>query len=496
VLKGVGDAETAELKQEIELKLELSRDAVEAFERSAFLPAQCDQANLQACYFDTPDRQLRAQGYTLRIRRSGGKREQTVKAGCEGGGGLFVRAEWEMPVTQDEPVLDARTPIAGILGDAADRIAPAFHVDVERRTWFITEDKAEVELVLDTGVVRAGERQAPICEIELESKTGEPSALFSLARRIEEVVPVRLGVAAKSERGYRLLDSAPGSFKAEPVILKPGSRTEDVFQAVVRACVRHYRLNEGLLLDHYDPLALHQARVAVRRLRSALTLFKPMLEEADVTRFQDELRWLAKLLGEARDLDVLVERTAPGILHDRIDAAREVVHAKVIEALKSQRVRGMMIDIVEWLTLGAGHVDCGAGRLRDQPAEQFTARRLQHFHRWVVKHGRKMAKLNDEQRHEIRKKAKKLRYASEFFSGLFTGAKKERRRHSRYIKALEVLQDELGALNDLVSTPGLLAQHGLSGDVGVVKGDGTKKKLIAAAAEAHGGLADAKRFWR
>jgi inorganic triphosphatase YgiF len=484
------------LKQEVELKLELPQDAVEAFGRSAFLPAECDEANLQAAYFDTPDKQLKALGYTLRIRRSGDKRVQTVKAGYEGGGGLFARAEWEMPVTQDEPVIDTRTPIAGLLGDDADSIAPAFHVDVERRTWLITEDKAEIELVLDRGVVRAGERQAPICEIELESKAGEPYALFSLARRIEQVVPVRLGVAAKSERGYRLLESASAFFKAEPVMLKPGSRAEDAFQTVARACVRHYRLNEGLLLDHYDPLALHQARVAVRRLRSALTLFKPMLEEADVTRFQDELRWLAKLLGEARDLDVLVERTAPGILHDRIDEARATVHGKVIEALKSQRARGMMIDIVEWLTLGAGHMDCRAGGLGDELAEQFTARRLQHFHHWVVKHGRKMAKLNDEQRHEIRKKAKKLRYASEFFGGLFTGEKKERRRPSRYIKTLEVLQDQLGALNDLVSAPGLLAQHGLSGDAGAVKGRGAKKKLIAAAADAHADLAEAKRFWR
>ena len=485
------------MKQEVELKLELPQNAVEAFERSGLLPSEGAKAELQAVYFDTPDRQLEAKGYTLRIRRSGHERIQTVKAdNGQGGGGLFARAEWEMPVTQDEPVIDTRTPIAAALGEAADMIAPAFHVNVERRTWSIAEGQDATELVLDIGTVSAGERQAPICEIELESKAGGPAALFSLARQIEALVPVRLGVAAKSERGYRLLAAAPSSFKAEPVSLKTGNRAEEAFQIIVRACVRHYRLNEGLLLDHYDPLALHQARVAVRRMRSALTLFKPMLAEADVSRFQAELRWLAKLLGEARDLDVLLDRTEPGELQDRIDAARGVAHAKVIDALGSQRVRGMMIDIVEWLTLGAGKVAPDAERLRDEPAELFAARQLQRFHRWVVIHGRRMTKLDDERRHEVRKKAKKLRYASEFFAGLFFGTKKERRRHGRYIEALEVLQDDLGALNDLVSTAGLLSKHGLSGDPDAVKGGGSKKKLIPAAADAHEELADAKPFWR
>jgi CHAD domain-containing protein len=107
-----------------------------------------------------------------------------------------------------------------------------------------------------------------------------------------------------------------------------------------------------------------------------------------------------------------------------------------------------------------------------------------------------MTKLDDQRRHEVRKKAKKLRYASEFFSELFAGTKKERRRYVRYIETLEKLQDELGALNDLVTMPSLLAQYGLTDDAAVVKCGGSKKKRLAAAADAHEELADAKRFWR
>lgn len=477
------------MNQEIELKLELPRNAVEMFEKSPLIPAKGKAATLKAAYFDTPDQQLRGQGYSLRIRKSGNKRIQTVKADRGGsGGGLFSRGEWEMPVSDDRPIIDTRTPLASVLGDAAEAVAPAFQIDVERRTWLLEEQSASAEMVLDKGIVRAGGREAPICEIELELKAGDAAALFALARRIEAVAPVRLGIAAKAERGYRLLDAMPASFKAEPVALQPDVSPQAAFRVIAHSCVRQYRLNEELLLDHYDPQALHQARVAIRRLRSALTMFKPILDEQDIVRFQGELRWLARLLGEARDLDVLVGSVEPGSLHDRIDAARTRVHADVLAALASRRVRALMIDIAEWLTLGTAQ-DSGS-------AEDFAADRLQRFHRWVVRHGCHLAKLDDEHRHAIRKKAKKLRYASEFFASLFSGTKKERKRHAAFIKALEALQDQLGALNDLVSRPALLAQHGLDSSDAKDSWQGKdKKKLIAAAAKAHGELADAAPFW-
>ena len=106
-----------------------------------------------------------------------------------------------------------------------------------------------------------------------------------------------------------------------------------------------------------------------------------------------------------------------------------------------------------------------------------------------------MAKLDDEHRHEVRKKAKKLRYAAEFFGSLFDG-KKQQRRYGRYIEGLEDLQDVLGALNDLASTGTILAQHGLPTDAELSGGARGKKKLLAAAQDAYEALADAKLFWR
>lgn len=482
------------LKQEVELKLELAPDAAAAFEQWGLLPAGSKAAKLHAVYFDTPDLDLARRGVSLRIRKSGRKSIQTVKADGGGGSGLFARAEWEMPVTGHVPVLDARTPVAAMLGEAVQAIEPAFHVDVERRTWMLEEDGAQIELVLDRGLVSAGERQSEVCEIELELKAGDRAALFALARRIDAEIAVRPGVLTKAERGYRLRDAAPIAIKAERVALDPSIAAGEAFLQIAGACLRHYRLNEALLLDHYDAKALHQARVAIRRLRSALSLFRPMLRQEDVTRFQDELRWLAGMLGEARNLDVLT-----GWIEDedcllRLEAARKEAHEQVGQWLASARVRGVLIDLAEWLALGAGRVEGEQLVMRKAPAAAFAVRRLRRLRRRMGKDGAHLEKLTDEKRHEVRKDAKKLRYASEFFAALFRG-RKQRRRHGKFIAALEEVQAGLGELNDLVIAPGILARHGLSGDGMAAFRPSRKRKLLAAAAAAQEALMDAPRFW-
>lgn len=495
MLGTAGPVHGGAVKREVELKLELAPDAVEAFEQLPFLPADSDVAQLRAIYFDTPNLDLAERGVSLRIRKSGRKRVQTVKADGSGGAGLFARAEWEMPVRDDTPVLDARTPVAALLGERVDTIGPVFQVDVERRTWLLSDGGAQVELVLDRGLVRAGERQAVICEAELELKAGEPAALFRLARRIDAEIAVRLGVLTKAERGYRLLDTGPAVAKAEPLKLDPSISAGEAFRRIASACLHQYRLNEALLLGHYDARALHQARVATRRLRSAFTLFKPILPLADVARFQAELRWLAGMLGEARNLDVLTERVETGELRDRLEVVRQAAHVRVADWLRSARVRQLMIDLAEWLTLGAGAQVSEQQTVRDAPARDFAAKRLQRLYRHVAKRGERMEKLSDEARHEVRKDAKKLRYASEFFASIFT-EKKQKRRHNKFIDALEDMQTGLGTLNDMVAGPDILAQHGLSDRLEVEVRPAKKRKLLAAVADAHDALVEAPRFWK
>lgn len=485
------------MTDEIELKLDLTPEAADALDAAPFWPGEAAVADQRSIYFDTPGRALSKAGLSLRIRRSGHRRVQTVKAERASTGGLFVRSEWERSVDDDTPVIDDTTPLCALLGDKASAVAPAFEVRVERRTWVVEEEDASIELVLDRGEVVMEERASPICEIELELKSGRPAALFAFARRLDAVAPVRLGVQSKAKRGYRLTGPASFIVKAEPVELTVDLTAAEAFRVIVQSCLRHYRLNEALLLTSRKAGALHQARVALRGLRSALYIFKPVTGGNRQFGVREELRWLAAELGKARNLDVLLERSSAGDLHDLVAAAREAAYDRVHEVLASARVRALMLDLAEWIATGDWLEVPDTETAHSQPARAFARAALDRLRRRVRKGGRDLIHADDETRHELRKDAKKLRYGAEFFAGLFD-APGERRRHKKFVGALEALQDELGALNDLATAPEVLEELSIANDPEALQllARGKRKALLASAADAHEDLIDANRFWR
>jgi len=310
------------------------------------------------------------------------------------------------------------------------------------------------------------------------------------------VVPVRLGVVTKAERGYDLLGPRRDAFRAEAVHLDVEASSAQAFQAIAGLCIRHYRLNETLLLDARAPEALHQARVSLRRLRSAIAIFKPLLVGEAVSHLQSELRWLTGLLGEARDLDVLLAKVGPGALHDRLAAAREDAYAHLATALDSRRARALMLDLAEWLATGPWLRDPEQQEARDRPIRAFAAEALDQLRRRVKKRGAAFAQLSSEDRHDVRKAAKRLRYGAEFFATLFAGETRARR-YRQFAAALEELQDELGTLNDLAAAPLMLKRLGLLDQPGVAPVLAHRKpsRIIAAAEVAFGDLLDRKPFW-
>lgn len=483
------------MADEIELKLDLSSSAAAAIEASGLLPGEAGRLRQSSIYFDTPDQALARAGVSLRIRKSDGKRVQTIKAAGASAAGLFARSECERAVRNDTPVLDAKTPLPPGLGECADAIAPIFEVGIDRHSCIIAEGDATIEVVLDRGKVVAGDRQSPICEIELELKSGAPAALFAFARKLDAVAPVRLGVLTKAERGYRLAGPAQTMIKAEPVLLVDGATPARAFAIVAQSCIRQFRLNETLLLAGGGAAALHQARVALRRLRSAFSIFRPVVGEPGAALGAD-LRWLASELGEARNLDVLLARTRPaGSLHDSIAAARASAYRRVGEVLEMPRTRHMMLDLTEWIAR-PGWPDRRGSADDDVSARAFAITALDRIDRRAKKRGHDLADLDDADRHAARKAAKKLRYAAEFFGGLFV-RKRERRRYARFVASLQALQDQLGALNDLATAALVLERLSVADDPEArrLTAEGQKRKLLRAAEAAHGKLFDLKRFW-
>jgi CHAD domain-containing protein len=152
-----------------------------------------------------------------------------------------------------------------------------------------------------------------------------------------------------------------------------------------------------------------------------------------------------------------------------------------------------MLDLAEWLADGAWLRDPGTWAERQTPARGHAAAALARLRRRVRKHGRHLAAIDDAARHQVRKDAKTLRYGAEFFAALFS----RRKRHRRFLKALETLQDALGALNDLAVAPVVLARAGVdrvleTRDLATAQ---SKPDLLAAAARARKALLKAEVFW-
>ena len=476
---------------ETELKLQLEPDAIPFLEASDLLGKAAPMVRQRSLYFDTPDQKLRAQAMSLRIRRAGRSRTQTLK-GCEGqAAGLFERSEWEMPVKDDQPKVEGLKPLIDALGKEVNGLGVIFEVRNERRTWHLRSGGSDVELVLDHGAAVVAGRTSAINEMELELKSGQPADLFRLARQIDAIVPVRLGVQSKAERGYDLLGPARTAFKAEALSLAKDASVADAFRAIVHGCLRQYRLNETLFLEAPNPAALHQARVGLRRLRSAFTIFKPVLERARAERFKTRLRDLSAVLGDARNLDVLKEKPLPPAALSRIEEARQAAYEKVERRLHAAESRALMLDLIEWLGEDGWFAN---HELADRPAIGFAEDRLGRLRRRIKKDGRHLARGSDSERHEVRKDAKKLRYASEFFAHLFD-TPKQQRRHGKFLKTMEKLQDDLGALNDLATADEIIDKLGIDkSSTQHIHAD--RHALIRHASKAWQDLIDLKRFWR
>ncbi|MBV9152490.1 MAG: CHAD domain-containing protein, partial [Alphaproteobacteria bacterium] len=463
------------------------------------LLADAEASTKEQCstYFDTKKNVLRKAGYSLRVRRSGGKYVQTVKR-TSNGAGLFDRPEWETSVDNAEPNAEAvaATPLGEIIGaDRISKLLPVVESRVDRTVWHLDHQKSKVELVLDEGTIRGGEEERPLHEVEIELKKGDPDAVLDLARKLAESVPLRLGVLSKAERGFALAEGRLDKVsKAAPVQVDAQMDVAAGFAAIVNACLRHFRLNERLVAGRREAEALHQARVAMRRLRSAFSLFRPAIRDSHYETLREELRWFTGTLGDARNLDVFLARGGgEGVEIDReaLRAAREKAYDHVIEALESQRFRDLMLELVVWLEAG----EWRGRRKARAPLPDFAEARLDRLWRKVRGGGREIASLDEEARHRLRIEVKKLRYAVEFLAGLYRSAALTQK---RFATALEGMQESLGHLNDIATGRELLARLGLADgkDEAAQADPGEERRHLAEAEANFGRLARIGPFWR
>jgi triphosphatase len=229
-------------------------------------------------------------------------------------------------------------------------------------------------------------------------------------------------------------------------------------QVILRNCRQQWCANEAAALDGSDPEGVHQMRVAIRRLRSALSVFGRLFAPDQRARLSGEAKTILSSLGPARDWDVfLSELLAPlsaarpddaGVarLAEAAQAARARGYGEARAAIRARSYTRYMLQLGHWIEAcgwRAQATERGADWL-DRPTGEFAAHLLGKRQRKALKLGRHFEQLSAEERHKVRIALKKLRYATEFFETLY--AKKESK---PYLAALKDLQDRLGHLNDV-----------------------------------------------
>ena len=468
------------MQNEIELKLQSTPATMQKILTSRCVKklkaGKTVSQNRVCTYFDTPRHTLRRAGITLCIHHDGNGYEQTIKAPVTGPTGLSTSREWTGRVPFDMPCAEAieDRELRAILkqGKRDKRLVPMFTTNVERRTVPLKVGGSKHELALDIGTISAkdGDRREPIAGVELELRNGNAAAMLDLALDLNESLDLTLGRRSNAERGYALARPAlrPRARKASKVTLDPQMSVGDAFYRIKDSALQHLYANE-MPVSEGRPEAIHQARVAIRRIRAALRAFKSVLPYDKRKAFNGEFRWFQRRLAHARDWHVFIDETLPAIKaahpdrHEAITWLRKIALAErqratrdVMDIFESRRYTRLMLQFERWLAMPSEVLDRSA---IDRQVADFAVEVLEKSHRDFLIDTRPLSRMIGEDLHSLRKRGKKARYASEFFSGLWPESSTR-----PFLKQMEYIQDSLGIINDAIvarqlvvlTRPGLL----------------------------------------
>ncbi len=466
--------------EQVEIELKFDVDAGQPIPDLTTLPGVVATTgpiieHLDATYFDTENLDLADHAVTLR-RRIGGhdqgwhlKRPASERGRTERAVPLAAAADdaHAVPLELIEPVrvhLRSRP------------LAPVAVISTLRK---ITEARAGdgtllavlcADLVTARSLLPGGTGQVwSEWEFELvhEFADGSDVALLDSADKLLRAAGAR--TASSGSKLARTIGSTPGHLQDRPLPTRPTA-----LELVIAELGRHR--NQLVASDPAvradEDEAVHQMRVATRRLRSVLTAFPDIVGGPEAARISDELRELAAVLGVARDAEVQAERyrtlladedTSPAVAavlidgqHSRYSRALKTV----VSALNSDRYFSLLDAIDELL------VDPPVGSDAETPAKDALGVAVRSARRSVIKAQKKLGRLDPgtiewtEQLHAVRKKSKRLRYVAE------AGEPLRGSRHAQTAKTAKKIQATLGDANDAVLSRAIIAAaartHGLA----------------------------------
>jgi inorganic triphosphatase YgiF len=414
-------------------------------------------------YYDTADDRLRREGFLLLVGERDNDHIQQVRKEIRGMTPP-MGDHWEDVIEGDRP--NPRAPNSGAhlpIGLDYAELRARFTTRVRRTLFRLKPDAAtQIEGALDEGDIQTsdGTSVEPISEVELLLKEGDPAALYGTALRLLDIAPLRLEIRSRAERGYHLLDEgtdAPQSPASLASILKPDLTVDESLQRIGQNCLSTVLLYEAAATANM-PDGVHQMRVAIRRLRSVVANMRQMLPPEQYQWVTETLKWMAGVLGPARNWDVFLSFILAPVKSVLLSGQeleefcrvceheRRSAHESANTAIRSPQYTAALLKLSEWFALRSW---------RDQPVSEQSASLMAPIetvvptvigrrHKKVKKSADDFAQLSLQRRHQFRIAVKKLRYTIEVFEDLFDSQKVV-----EFVRLLEPLQDDLGYLNDV-----------------------------------------------
>lgn len=419
---------------------------------------------LTSIYFDSPDLKLMDTGVTLRVSHISGGWVQTIQLSGISCIGLHQRLEWHSPIASDHPDFTkiVEPILVKIFPDNKSRssIIPIFKTEIHRTSWQLAFNNGDqVEVSFDLGRLIVNDKEEVISEIKLKLKSGNVGRLFDLALELQDAIPLNVENLSNAQRGYAYYrESPPQVIKAQLPTLTKKMNANIAFKEIVWECINQLQLNQNVVLHTSDIEGVHQMRIALRRLRSAFSLFKLILGHKKCAFILSELKWLSDILGKARDIDVLLTQTLPGIPaqfkhHQGLLALQQLALKRQIkiydfirEALLSQRYNCLLLTICSWL-----ENEKWKETKKHYKLLTVATRTLNKFHKQLLRHNENLTDMPPECRHATRIASKRLRYVAEFFTSLYPA-----KDCTKFIKILAQVQECLGQVNDITVAEKLL----------------------------------------
>ncbi len=447
---------------ETELRFQVPAAARRAVE-AGVATATAKRTRLQAIYFDTPDRRLAKAGLALRLRKEGRRWFQTLKAGDPHAMQRFehnvprprLGADVNPAALQPDTSLHAGTEGGASLARALESdegepgltLSALFRTDIRRCHRIVRTAQGSVELAFDVGFIVASARRLPVCELEIELLRGSPSAVTTVASRWVARHGLWLEVRSKAERGDRLAYDPANPpvplHKAAALQLTDSQDVDAAFAAVVANGLAHALPNASEIASgDYAQEHVHQLRVALRRLRTAMRFFEGWTGLIE-SGWADTLAATFAQLGSTRDRDALAAAVVPDLREAGapwFELPPTVAAADPVALVRANALTQTWLELLA----AAQHEPADTPRGDATTFRAQAGERLDVWLQQVRRDARRFDDLDDPARHRLRRRVKRLRYAAEFVASLHP-----RKAVAKFMKGLAPVQDSLGRLNDV-----------------------------------------------